>query len=203
MPGFNRGFHHSSTCKAWIGDRVECVGTMFVTGGGQVARWNTAGFPFVWWMGPRVIASRALSTFPSRLGARIGGRRQAKLARSCRCKSGPVRPSEPPGSECCVRRRRRRTRSVHSGCVGCVIEPRNDETAGAEAVTYGRTQHVQCRYARYCRPAGVEEHITRKWIVSEPGIPLVWPLLFASAVRIGKVRSRSRWCTDMGSRTPP
>ncbi len=58
-----------------------------------------------------------------------------------------VGPSEPPGSECCVRRRRRRTRSVHSGCVGCVIEPRNDETAGAEAVTYGRTQHVQCRRA--------------------------------------------------------
>jgi putative ABC transport system substrate-binding protein len=114
-----------------------------------------------------------------------------------------VRPSKPPGSECCVRRRQRRTRSVHSGCVGCVIEPRNDETAGAEAVTYGRTQHVQCRYARHCRPAGVEEHITRKWIVSEPGIPLVWPLLFASAVRIGKVRSRSRWCTDMRSRTSP
>jgi hypothetical protein len=51
-----------------------------------------------------------------------------------------VRPSKPPGSECCVRRRRRRTRSVHSGCVGCVIEPRNDEIAGAEAVTY--TRHV-------------------------------------------------------------
>ena len=32
----------------------------------------------------------------------------------------------------------------------------------------------------------VEEHFTRKWIASEPGIPLVWPLLFASAVRIGK-----------------
>ena len=86
-----------------------------------------------------------------------------------------VGPSKPPGSECCVRRRRRRTRSVHSGCVGCVIEPRNDEIAGAEAVTYGRTQHVQCRYARHCRPAGVEEHITRKWIVSEPGIPRVRP----------------------------
>jgi hypothetical protein len=86
-----------------------------------------------------------------------------------------VGPSKPPGSECCVRRRQRRTRSIHSGCVGCVIEPRNDETAGAEAVTYGRTQYVQCRYARHCRPAGVEEHITRKWIASEPGRSWVWP----------------------------
>ena len=33
-----------------------------------------------------------------------------------------------------MRRRRRRTRSVHSGCVGCVIEPRNDEFARAETV---------------------------------------------------------------------
>jgi hypothetical protein len=46
--------------------------------------------------------------------------------------------------------------------------------------------------ARHCRPAGVEEHITRKWIASEPGIPHVWPLLIMSAVRIGKARSRSR-----------
>src|ERR1700726_344021 len=46
----------------------------------------------------------------------------AKLARSAGVSPAQVRPSKPPGSECCVRRRRRRTRSVHSGCVGCVIE---------------------------------------------------------------------------------
>src|SRR6266568_7620997 len=45
-----------------------------------------------------------------------------------------VRSSKPPGSECCVRRRLRRTRSVHSCCVGCGSEPRNDEIAGAEIV---------------------------------------------------------------------
>jgi hypothetical protein len=33
-----------------------------------------------------------------------------------------------------VRWRQRRTRSVHSCCVGCGIEPRNDEIAGAETV---------------------------------------------------------------------
>src|SRR6202023_2378088 len=64
----------------------------------------------------------------------LEGRRQQKLARSAGVSPAQVRPSKPPGSECCVRRRRRRTRSVHSGCVGCVIEPRNDEFAGAETV---------------------------------------------------------------------
>ena len=64
----------------------------------------------------------------------MSGRRQAKLARSAGASPAQVRPSKPPGSECCVRRRRRRTRSVHSGCVGCGSEPRNDEIAGAETV---------------------------------------------------------------------
>src|SRR6516165_2135585 len=49
-----------------------------------------------------------------------------------------VRPgygrSGPPGSECCVRRQQCRTRSVHSCCVGCGSEPRNDEVAEAETV---------------------------------------------------------------------
>jgi hypothetical protein len=45
-----------------------------------------------------------------------------------------VRLSKPLGSECCVRRRSRRTRSVYSGCVGCGNEPRNGELAGAEIV---------------------------------------------------------------------
>src|SRR6201988_603673 len=57
-----------------------------------------------------------------------------KLARSAGASPAQVRPSKPPGSECCVRRRRRRTRSVHSRCVGCGSEPRNDEFAGAETV---------------------------------------------------------------------
>jgi len=46
------------------------------------------------------------------------GRRQAKLARSAGASPAQVGPCKPPGSECCVRRRQRRTRSVHSGCVG-------------------------------------------------------------------------------------
>src|SRR5258707_13737042 len=61
-------------------------------------------------------------------------RRQAKLARSVGESPTQVMPSRQPGSECCVNRRRRRPRSVHSGCVGCVIEPRNGYVAGAETV---------------------------------------------------------------------
>src|SRR6266478_766500 len=81
---------------------------------------------------------------------RVGkGKAPAKLARSAGASPAQVRPSKPPGSECCVRRRRRRTRSVHSGCVGCGSEPRNDELVGAETVfMVERKQHVQCRYCK-------------------------------------------------------
>ena len=66
--------------------------------------------------------------------SRMPRRRQAKLARSVGESPTQVMPSRQPGSECCVSRRRRRPRSVHSGCVGCVIEPRNGYVAGAETV---------------------------------------------------------------------
>src|ERR1700730_11516337 len=51
-----------------------------------------------------------------------GAKAPAKLARSAGVSPAQVRPSKPPGSECCVRRLRRRTRSVHSGCGGWGIE---------------------------------------------------------------------------------
>jgi hypothetical protein len=47
--------------------------------------------------------------------------------------------------------------------------------AGGGGCPLSRTQHEQYRYARCCRPAGVEEHITRKRIVSEAGRSRVWP----------------------------
>ena len=71
--------------------------------------------------------SLSLSMSPYRLSA-CGPAlrsRQAKLARSVGESPTQVMLSRQPGSECCVSRRRRRPRSVHSGCVGCVIEPRN------------------------------------------------------------------------------
>src|SRR6202023_2887982 len=105
----------------------------------------------------------------------LEGRRQQKLARSAGVSPAQVRPSKPPGSECCVRRRRRRTRSVHSGCVGCVIEPRNDEFAGAETVVMVERNMCNAVNASHCRPAGVQEHITRKRIASEAGISRDWP----------------------------
>jgi hypothetical protein len=94
-------------------------------------------------------------------------RRQAKLARSVGESPTQVMLSRQPGSECCVSRRRRRPRSVHSGCVGCVIEPRNGYVAGAETVQ--RVERNMDRAAKRChaRPGGVEEQITRKRIASE------------------------------------
>src|SRR5258708_5757884 len=68
---------------------------------------------------------------PRRVGK---GKAPAKLARSAGASPAQVGPSKPPGSECCVRQQQCRTRSVHSGCVGCGSEPRNDEFAGAEIV---------------------------------------------------------------------
>jgi hypothetical protein len=102
-------------------------------------------------------------------------RRQAKLARSVGESPTQVMLSRQPGSECCVSRRRRRPRSVHSGCVGCVIEPRNGYVAGAETVQ--RVERNMGRAAKrgHARPAGVEEQITRKRIASELGRSRVWP----------------------------
>jgi hypothetical protein len=110
----------------------------------------------------------------------------SKLARSAGASPAQVRPSKPPGSECCVRRRRRRTRSVHSGCVGCGSEPRNDELAGAETVFMVERNMCNAVIARHCGPAGVEGHITRKRIASEAGISRDWPS--ASSARDGPHR---------------
>src|SRR6266568_487499 len=103
------------------------------------------------------------------------GKAPRKLARSAGASPAQVRPSKPPGSERCVRRQQCRTRSVHSGYVGCVIELRNALVAEAEAVLCSRTPHEQDRYARHCHSAGVGEHITRKRNASEPGRSRVWP----------------------------
>jgi hypothetical protein len=90
-----------------------------------------------------------------------------------------------------VSRRQRRPRSVHSCCVGCVIEPRNAVIAGAEAVVL-----VECNMAGTVmrgasHPVGVAEQVTRRRIASETGRSRVWPWV-EYAVRIGKVKSRSR-----------
>jgi hypothetical protein len=60
--------------------------------------------------------------------------RQAKPARSVGASPTQVVPSKPPGGECCVSRRQRRPRSVHSCCMGCAIEPRNTLIAGGGGI---------------------------------------------------------------------
>src|SRR6516164_212202 len=53
--------------------------------------------------------------------------------------------------------------------MGCGIEPRKIRHCRGRGFLFARRQHVQHRYARCCRPAGVEGHITCKRIASEAG----------------------------------
>ena len=119
-------------------------------------------------------------------------RRQAKLARSVGESPTQVMLSRQPGSECCVSRRRRRPRSVHSCCMGCVIEPRNRLLAGAEIVFVIERNRGNAVMRGAARPAGVEEPITCKRIAC--GTWEVPRLAIGSdaLARIGKARSRSR-----------
>src|SRR6516162_1255109 len=59
--------------------------------------------------------------------------------------------------------------------MGCGIEPRKIRYRRGRGSLFARRQHVQHRYARCCRPAGVEGHITCKRIASEAGRSRVWP----------------------------
>src|ERR1700730_6661870 len=116
----------------------------------------------------------------------------AKLARSAGVSPAQVRPSKPPGSECCVRRRRRRTRSVHSGCVGCGSEPRNDEFAGAETVVMVERNMCNADMRGIDVLPGSKSTSRANGSRWNLGYRTSGRQLFASASRIGKARSRSR-----------
>ena len=120
-------------------------------------------------------------------------RRQAKLARSAGASPAQVRPSKPPGSECCVRRRRRRTRSVHSGCVGCGSEPRNDELAGAETVFMVERNMCNAVMRGIVVPPGSRATSRAKGSRRKLGYLVTGrQCRVRGTVRIGKARSRSR-----------
>ena len=97
----------------------------------------------------RMQTSRWSAYAGSRLKLRNGlGRRRLKRQPSSRTGENPpygmiggieetsasFEARSAPRSYPTVSRRQRRPRSVHSGCVGCVIEPRNGYVAGAETV---------------------------------------------------------------------
>jgi hypothetical protein len=58
---------------------------------------------------------------------------------------------------------------------GVCIEPRNGHFAGAEAVLMVERNMSSAAMRGADRPAGVKDHITRKWIASELGRSRVWP----------------------------
>src|SRR6266481_4402361 len=94
-------------------------------------------------------------------------------------------PSRQPGSECCVSRRRRRPRSVHSGCVGCVIEPRNGYVAGAETVQSVERNMDRAAKRGHARLPGSKSRSRAKGSrrnLGDPAFGQAIPLL----VRIGK-----------------
>src|SRR5215470_797946 len=141
----------------------------------------------------RMQTSRWSAYAGSRLKLRNGlGRRRLKRQPSSRTGENPpygmiggieetsasFEARSAPRSYPTVSRRRRRPRSGHSGCVGCVIEPRNGYVAGAETVQ--RVERNMDRAAKrgHARPAGVEEQITRKRIASELGRSRVRPEQF-------------------------
>jgi hypothetical protein len=112
-------------------------------------------------------------------------RRQAKLARSVGASPTQVMPSRQPGGKCCVSRRRRRPRRVHSGCVGCVIEPRYGSSQERRPCRESNATRTGPAKRGHVRPAGVEEQITQNDRVGTWKIPRsarAFPLL----VRIGK-----------------
>src|SRR5215468_11903866 len=59
--------------------------------------------------------------------------------------------------------------------MGCGIEPRKIRHRRGRGFLFARRQHVQHRYARCCRPAGVQGHITCKRIAPEAGRSRVRP----------------------------
>ena len=119
----------------------------------------------------------------------------SQLARSAGGSPAQVRPSKLPGSECCVRRQRCRTRSVHSGCVGCGSEPRNDLLAGAETVFMVERNMNNAAMQGIVVPPGSRATSRAQgarrnlgYLVSGRRCRVV-P---STVVRIGKARSRSR-----------
>ena len=101
----------------------------------------------------------------------IRRRRQPKLAQSNRWKTGPGSPSKAPGSKCCVSRRQRRPRSIHSDCVGCLIEPRNIYAAGAEAVSKVERNMCNADSARRCHLPGSKNTSRAKGVHRKLGDP--------------------------------
>ena len=59
--------------------------------------------------------------------------------------------------------------------MGCVIEPRNAEIAGAEAVVLAERKMAGTVKRGSRHSAGVEEHVTRGKIALETGRSRAWP----------------------------
>jgi len=99
--------------------------------------------------------------------------RQAKLARSSRCESGPGRTvARRPVASVAAREVTTAAKRTQQSC-GVCIELRNASYRGGRDGWKRRRQHGRCRHARRRRSAGVADHITPERSASEPGRPPV------------------------------
>src|SRR5262249_56363114 len=104
-----------------------------------------------------------------------------------------VGSSKAAGSEWCVRRQRCRTRSVHSRCVGCGSEPRNDELVGAETVFMVERNMCDAAMRGIVVPPGSRATSRAQGSRRNLGYLVTGrPRRVRGTVRIGKARSRSR-----------
>src|ERR1700676_5029541 len=130
-----------------------------------------------------------------------------KLVRSSRWKSGPSKGQRPLGSECCVT-------AGDSGCEaytaiawGVGLSHERSDIAGAESFysLEGNMCGTAMRGADALpgrRPHHVQKDRIGTWEVSCLAAGAVWRSQ-RTAVRVEKVRSRSRRCTGTRSRTTP
>ena len=95
----------------------------------------------------------------------------------------------------------RRTRSVHSGCVGCGSEPRNDELAGAETVALVERNMCNAVMRGIVVPPGSKSTSRANGLRWNLGYLGSGRQLFALAVRIGKTRTRAETKGNVGQQS--
>jgi hypothetical protein len=90
--------------------------------------------------------------------------------------------------------RRRWLRSVHSDCMGCGIEPRKVRHCRGRGFSFARRQHVRHRHARgaVALPGSKATSRAKGSYRNLGGLVSGRRCVARTAVRIGKVRSRSR-----------
>ena len=120
---------------------------------------------------------------------------KAKLARSAGASFGPGKAQQAAWKRVLREAAATRTRSVHSGCVGYGNEPRNDQLAGTEIVFMIERDMCNAVMRGIVVPPGsraISRANRSRRNLGYIGSDRRQRIVMSTAVRIGKVRSRSR-----------